>query len=89
MENMNTQIGVIHIESPDDEKILNLLKNFGENSIDGFLRLDNADRVFVVSGSEAQGKIQSFDGGALPMGEIEVEGVKYSEYSINESFFKS
>lgn len=86
---MDTQINIKHFEHPDDEKVLELLKNFGDNSTDGFLRLESADKVFVISESSAHLKIKSSEseGLAFPLGEIEVNGVKYSQYSINESFF--
>jgi hypothetical protein len=88
MENMNTQINTTHMEHPEDERILDLLKNFTETSKNGFLRLVNADRVFVIVDSEAHQKIKALDGQALPLGETEVGGFRFAEYSVNESFFK-
>ena len=89
MENMSTEIGITHMEHPEDDKILELLKNFAENAKDGFIRLETADRVFVVTDSDQHQQIKNFEGGALPLGEIEIDGSMYSEYSVNESFFKS
>lgn len=92
MENMST-VTIKHMEHPDDEKILEMLDNFEQNSEDGFLRLNTADRVFVISGSEAHEKIKNSitnnEGRAYPLGETEHNGNKFAEYSVNESFFKS
>lgn len=92
MENMNS-VTITHMEHPDDEKILEMLESFEKNSEDGFLRLGVADRVIVISGSEAHNKIKnsiaSNEGRAYPLGETEHNGRKFAEYSVNESFFKS
>ncbi len=86
------KIEIKHLPHPEDEKILEMLENFEENSKNGFLHLDSADLVFVISDSEAhqkiQGSINRGEGKAYSTGEIEHNGIKFSEYSINSSFFE-
>jgi hypothetical protein len=91
MENMNTNISVTHLEHPEDEKILGLLEEFEKNSEQGFLRLAESDRVFVVLDSEAHQKLQGevSNGKAFSLGTIEHKGQRFCEYAVNESFFKS
>lgn len=88
---MSTNIKIIHLEHPEDEKILEKLEQFETHSKEGFLKIEGTDRVFVISGSASHDKIKEAlsQSKAYPLGDVEVNGVSFAEYSVNESFFKS
>lgn len=93
MENMNTQVGITHMDHPDDEKLLEALSEFESHAKEGFLKLGSADRVMVKSGSEAHQKIKDSlakqEGKAYFLGEISHNGEVFAEYTLSESFFQS
>ena len=88
---MNTQVTSDHMPHPDDEKILGMLASFDEHANEGFLRILDSDKVYVVFESDAHKQLQTAVSGgkAFSLGVTEHEGKKFALYSVNESFFKS